>query len=168
VRPEAFRRGSSYLVIRRCGTIARARGLAMDCATSGRRPNAHCTFSLGIFTQMRRMTSSAKTSKTSAPRKLRGLREGMHQLWSSMNRTAAAFRCGGRAGRECCPKLDGDSVKAATRMLSRTATCSLGLEVWRRDARRHHSEATCRATLRRPNTQQPHTQFTSPPPPSSC
>ena len=39
----------SYLVIRHCGTIARARGLARDFSTSGRRPNAHSTFSLGIF-----------------------------------------------------------------------------------------------------------------------
>jgi hypothetical protein len=39
----------SYWVLRRCGRIARERGLAKWFSTSGRRPNAHSTFRLGMF-----------------------------------------------------------------------------------------------------------------------
>jgi hypothetical protein len=39
----------SYWVVRRCGRIARARGLARRFSTSGRRPHAHSTFRLGMF-----------------------------------------------------------------------------------------------------------------------
>jgi hypothetical protein len=38
-----------YTVIRRCGTIARDRGLAKKFSTSGRRSRSHSTFSLGRF-----------------------------------------------------------------------------------------------------------------------
>lgn len=38
-----------YTVLRRCGVIAQARGLARDFSTSGRRPHSHSTFSLGHF-----------------------------------------------------------------------------------------------------------------------
>jgi hypothetical protein len=39
----------AHTIVRRCGEVARDRGLARQLSTSGRRPRSHSTFSLGIF-----------------------------------------------------------------------------------------------------------------------
>jgi hypothetical protein len=39
----------AYTIVRRCGEIARDRGLARQFSTSGRRVRSHSTFSLGLF-----------------------------------------------------------------------------------------------------------------------
>lgn len=40
---------ASYLVVRRCGRLARQRGLSKPFSTSGGEPNAHATFLPGLL-----------------------------------------------------------------------------------------------------------------------